>query len=75
MFRKKIETFSVDYDWNKRRILLRDTSCTSHAVSEFEVVNFFGRIVVFCQCGLESLEMLENCVTLERWIILPVKSH
>ena len=36
---------------------------------------FFWHIVVFCQCGLQSLEVLENLVTLEGWVILPVKSH
>jgi hypothetical protein len=32
---------------------------------------FFGHIVVFCQCGLETQNVLENLVTLEGWVILP----
>ena len=36
---------------------------------------FFWHLVVFCQCGLESLEVLESFVTFEGWVILPMKSH
>jgi len=43
----------------------------SFLISKF----FFWHIVVFFQCGLESLEVLESLVTLEGWVILPVKSH
>ena len=36
----------------------------------------WGRLrVVFFQCGVKSLEMLEIYVTLESWVILTVKSH
>jgi len=37
--------------------------------------HFFRHIVVFCQCGLRTQNVLENLVTLEGWVILPVKSH
>jgi len=56
MFRKKIETLST----NVFTTLLRGAPFTSHAVSEFEVLSFFGHNVVFCQCGFENLEVLEN---------------
>ena len=71
MFRKKNETFSIDVIWT----LLLGASSISHALSDFEVLDFFGHIVVICQCGLESFEVLESWVTLEGWVILPVKSH
>jgi len=55
MFRQQIETFSID----EIRTCLRGASSTGHDVSDFEFC-FFGHIVVLCQCGFESLEMLEN---------------
>ena len=67
----QIETFSIDV----MTTLLRGASSICHAVSEFQVLICFGHIVVFCQCGLKSLEKLKNCFTLESWVILPVKSH
>jgi len=56
MFCIKIETLST----NVITTLLRGAPFTSHAVTEFEVLSFFGHNVVFCQCGFESLEVLEN---------------
>jgi len=57
------------------RTLVRGASSKSHAVSVFEVSVFFGHLVVFCQCGLESLEVLEILVMLAGWVILPVTLH
>jgi len=55
MFRKKSKLFLQMWSG-------QGASSTHHAVSEFEVFLFFGHIVVsrFCQCGLESLEVLDN---------------
>jgi len=51
MFRKKIETFSVD----EIRTLLPGTSSTSHAVSDFEVLIVFDTMSCFASVGLRVL--------------------
>jgi len=51
MFRQKIETFSID----EIRTLLRGTSLTSHAVSDFEVF-FFDTLSCFTSVGLRVLK-------------------
>jgi len=56
MFDKKFETFCIIEIWT----LLRGASSARHAVFDFQVFIFFGHIVMFCQCGVESLEVLEN---------------
>jgi len=53
MFRKKSKLLHI-------ATLLRCASFTSHAISDFEFLSFFGHIVVFCQCGFKSLEMLKS---------------
>ena len=63
----------------KWKFLILNLLCRVQSVaihfSDFCWAHFFGHIVVFCQCGLETQNVLENFVTLEGWVILPVKSH
>jgi len=68
MIRKKIGSFSIDMI----RTLLRGTSFTSPAVSDFEVFICFRHIVVFCQCGLEYSKVGSRSKV---GSFIPVKSH
>ena len=56
----------------KNQNLSRGVSSTSHAVSDFEVLNFFGHIFLFCECRPKSLGSARK---LGHSSILPVKSH
>ena len=64
---KKNRIFCID----ELRILLRGTSNTSHAVSDFEI----EVLVTHCLVLPLWVEVFESLVTLGGWVILNVKSH
>jgi len=53
--------------WSESIVIFFSDFCRAHFL--------FGRTVVFCQCGLETQNVLESLVTLEGWVMLTVKSH
>ena len=78
VFTGKMPTFRQQKNFFRKKF--SDENCTSfiyfvernqlRSISVIFVGHiFFGHIVVFCQCGLETQNVLENLVTLEGWVI------